>query len=102
MPHPIYGPPSHELTSITAILHLPTSFNGRSYRLEVSGRSITSRPSLWSVTETWTQAEQSAGLQPTDALHHLALVASQDRPTTQHQLEMCLIGEGWEQLKLDL
>lgn len=102
MPHPIYGPPSHRLTTVHFVLTLPTKENGRHSRLEAHGRSSTSRAALWSVSETWTQSEQDAGLQPTDALHHLGLVAMQDQPITQRQLELGLTGQGWEQLELPL
>lgn len=102
MPHPIYGPPSHQLDSIIITLHLPTARNGRITRMEAQGRSSTSRASLWSVSETWTRDEQRAGLEPSDAVHHLALVALQDHPASQSHLEASLTGQGWEQLELPL
>lgn len=102
MPHPIYGPPQHRLSVVHFTLTLPTRENGRRTRLEAHGRAVTQRASLWSVSETWEGAEVRAGLEPTDALHHLALVASQDRCATQDHLERSLTGQGWEQLELEL
>nr|CRY96647.1 hypothetical protein [uncultured prokaryote] len=102
MPHPIYGPPSHELDSIHLTLHVGTPRNGRRWLLEAHGRSSTSRASLWSVREGWAPTEQRGGYEPTDAAHHLLLAAAQDRPASQSHLEACLRGEGWEQLALDI
>lgn len=102
MPHPIYGPPQHRLTTVHFTLSLPTRENGRHTRLEAQGRASTQRSSLWSVSETWTWAEQRCGLEPTDALHHLALVVVQDRPSSQDHLEASLTGNGWEQLELPI
>lgn len=100
MPHPIYGRPDHVLTSVEFTLHLPTTQNGRRWRLEARGRSGTQRSDLWSVVELWSPHEVEAGLQPTDALHHLALVAAQDRPASQTALEAQMIGGGWEDVPL--
>lgn len=102
MSHPIYGPPQHRLTQVLFTLHLPTRENGHLTRLEAQGRSSTTRASLWSVSESWTRDEQRAGLEPTDALHHLALVAVQDRCSSQDHLERSLTGNGWEQLELPM
>jgi hypothetical protein len=100
MPHPIYGPPNHVLTSVRFTLHLPTSENGSRYRLEAAGESVTSRGSLWSVKEVWERTDVTEGYQPCDSLHHLALVAAQDRPNTQDGLSKSLFGLGWEDVPL--
>lgn len=102
MPHPVYGPPEHRLEVVRLSLHLPTSRNGRRARLEAQGTCSTQRASLWSVSETWTPEEHRAGLEPTDAAHHLLLCAMQDRPNGQYALERALTGQGWEQLELDV
>lgn len=102
MPHPIYGPPVHELDSILLTLHLATPRNGRVYRLEAQGRSATQRSSLWSVSERWDHTEQRGGYEPTDAAHHLLLACAQDRPASLSHLQASLRGEGWDQLALDL
>lgn len=102
MPHPIYGPPSHELDKVIFTLHLPTARNGRRARLEVQGRSETQRGSLWSLTETWGPDEHRGGYEYSDAIHHIALAAAQDRCSTQSHLEASLRGEGWEQLSLPM
>lgn len=103
MPHPIYGPPQHRMTELAIKLWLPTKENGRKTTLQAFGISETSRGSLWSLREEWSASDvQPGGYEPTDALHHLAMVAMQDQPTTQAQVEACLVGEGWKQLELDL
>nr|CRY97245.1 hypothetical protein [uncultured prokaryote] len=100
MPHPIYGKPSHQLDSATFTLVLPSRRNGYLTSLDVAGNSDTQRPRLWSVKETWTVAEQECGLQPTDALHHLALIVAQDRPASQEAVFRQLTGEPWVQESL--
>jgi len=100
MPHPIYGKPDHVLESVEFTLHLPTTKNGRRWRLEARGRSSTQRADLWSVVETWSPEEVREGLQPTDALQHIALVAAQDAPNSQTALEAQMIGGGWEDVPL--
>lgn len=102
MPHPIFGRPEPRLARVQLVLTLPTIENGRHTRLEATGWSPLKRSSLWSVSETWTAADQRGGLEPTDAAHHLLLVACQDRPSSQNHLERSLTGQGWEQLELDL
>lgn len=92
MPHPVYGPPDHVLERVECKLYLPTSRNGRHTRLECSGWSDTRRGPLWSIAESWSWSEQQSGLQPSDALHHVVLVASQDRPVTQSGIEFALTG----------
>lgn len=102
MPHPIYGKPTHQLESVTFALHLPRRANGYLTRLEAAGRASTSRSALWTVSETWTTDEQEAGLQPTDALHHLSLIAVQDTPSSQEALFRALTGELYIQEELPL
>ena len=102
MPHPIYGPPSHVLETVTFTLHLPLRRNQYLTRLEVRGEASTRKDRLWFVSETWTTEEQSAGLQPSDAIHHLALIALQDSPSTQEALFRQLTGERWVQEELPL
>jgi hypothetical protein len=100
MPHPIYGPPSHELETVTFRLTIPTRRNNRTTALEVHGRTSTQRSHLWYIHETWTPAEIEHGLQASDAIHHLALIALQDHPSSQAQVESCLTGQPWSQLEL--
>lgn len=102
MPHPIYGPPSHKLSLVSFHLHLPLRSNEYQTHLEVQGRASTQRANLWSVSERWEATDVDAGLAPTDALHHLALIATQDHPTTQEQLFAALTGERWIQEELPL
>lgn len=100
MPHPIYGPPEHELDKVLLTLHLGTTRNGRRWRLEVQGRSETQRAALWSVSEVWAPDDTRGGYEPCDAAHHVLLAAAQDRCASMAHLQASLRGEGWEQLAL--
>ena len=97
MPHPIYGDPAHELLTVDFQLTLPTRENEFITKLTAWGRSTTSRSALWRVHEQWSWSEQEKGQQPSDSIAHVLLVAYQDRPTSQAQVEACLVGEGWAQ-----
>lgn len=92
MPHPIYGPTEPRLTAVRLVLTLPTNANDRSSRLDVYGECSTQRGTLWHVQERWNAAEHRAGLEPTDAAHHALLVAMQDRPRSQAEVERALSG----------
>lgn len=100
MPHPIYGRPSHQLAVVTCSLVLPCKRNNYRSSILVEGVSETKRAALWSVRESWEPGEVTAGLQPADAIHHVLLVASQDRPASQDVLERHLTGGGWEKVSL--
>lgn len=100
MPHPIYGPPTHDLERVELRLWLPSKRNGHHTRLTASGWSETSRSALWTVSESWERGELDRMLQPCDAAHHILLTAAQDRCETQGALERSLTGEGWTQPEL--
>lgn len=100
MPHPVFGPPSHQLDTVELKLYLPDRRNGYMTRLEVSGRSETSRAALWTVREQWLPPEVEAGLQPADAANHVLLTALQDRPDCQSALERQLAGGGYQDVPL--
>lgn len=100
MPHPIYGRPSHQLEAVTCRLVLPCKRNNYRSSILVEGFAETKRAALWSVRESWEPDEVTAGLQPADAIHHVLLVASQDRPASQDVLELQLTGGGWEEVPL--
>lgn len=97
MPHPIYGDPNHVLESVELRLYLPARYSDGTTRLTAYGQASTCRTALWSISETWSPADVHAGLLPTEAAHHILLVASQDHPTSQRQMEACMVGEGWAQ-----
>lgn len=92
MPHKIYGPPSHKLATVTITLHLPTRANSFTGVVRAEGRAQSKRDNLWSVSEEFTEAAQINGMSMTDAVHHLALIAVQDRPDTQDRFEYYLRG----------
>jgi len=100
MPHPIYGPPDHSLDRLAARLTLPSRRNGYVAQATLSGESETKRGSLWTVQESWTQAEQDRGLQVADWMSHLVLVAIQDRPITTTGLQHVLGAREWEDVPL--
>jgi hypothetical protein len=100
MPHPIFGPPAHELETIRLVLSLPTTRNGRLTGLTVHGGSSTKRGDLWSYRETWTAEEQRGLLEPTDMVHWIVQATAQDRPMDQATLERCLLPGGWEDVPL--
>lgn len=103
MPHPIFGPANHTLETVRFTLRLPTPSNGRKTVVEASGWSSTKRASLWHHTESYDFSDMMpGGYDPADVLHHVALVALQDHPSSQHHFEMSIRGVGWEQLELDL
>lgn len=95
--HKIWGDPAHELEAVHFQLYLPTKFNERTTTVVATGTSRTSRPSMWVLREEWSASEIEHGYQASDALSHVALVALQDHPTSQAQMEACMVGEGWAQ-----
>lgn len=100
MPHPIYGKPSHELESIRVVVTLPSPENGHLTAVRILGETTTQRSSLWSESASWSADEVTNGLQPTDWVAHVLLVALQDRPSNQEALDNGLIGQGWEDVAL--
>ena len=71
---------------------VPTRSNDYWTRLHVAGRSTTKRAALWTVTESWRATGRDLGLVPIDALHLIALVAAQERPRSQAEVEYHLRG----------
>ena len=98
MPHPIYGPAQHQLDEVTFKLWLPRLGSKEPWTAQVHGLSTTKRTTLWTVGERWELEDvQKGGYEPTDLIHHVALVCAQDRPTTQEQVDALLHGEqGWQ------
>ena len=102
MPHPIYGAPSHTLEAVHFRLGLPLRRNQYQTTLEVKGTASTRISRLWFISEQWTPEEQEAGLQPADAIHHLAMIALQDHPASQERVFQLLTGQRWVQEELPL
>lgn len=102
MPHPIYGDPNHKLEQVTFTLTLPEATNGHLTTITAAGRSSTCRTALWTMEQSWQRDEQAHGYQPGDALSHIVMVAMQDRPTGQRQVDACMVGEGWAQDELPM
>lgn len=102
MPHPIFAKPDHSLERVELRLYLPRQANGFMTTLMASGETSTKRGSLWSYTETWDHTEQRGLLEPTDALHYVALAAAQDRPNTQALFLSSITPGGWTDVQLPL
>lgn len=100
MPHPIYGPPSHQLDAIELKLYLPDPRNGWVTRLEMKGRSETRRGDLWSMSERWTKDDHRNMLEVVDSVHHALLAAVQDRPASNENLRHALAPGGYEDVPL--
>lgn len=100
MPHPIYGPPGHQLEVVTFTLRLPHQRNGRQTTLESSGVTETKRGPLWSYRETWSSSDIRTMNEPVDTLTWLALAVVQDRPGTQEALTAALAPGGYEDVAL--
>lgn len=100
MPHPIYGPPNHRLTRVTATMSLPVSRLTGPTTVRIVGEAQTSRGELWSVAETWQANKQVNGLEPSDWAGWVLLSAWQDRPNSQQALERALRPVGWDEPQL--
>lgn len=92
MPHPIYGPPNHRLTRITAQLDLGTGEENDVILGRVFGWSITQRGRLWAEHSSWVAPQDDVVRTPGDWLHHVVLVALEDRPNSQERLDYGLVG----------
>lgn len=97
MPHPIYGDPNHELEQVTITITLPKATNGWLTTVATAGRSSTCRTALWTMEESWERGETRSGYEPADHASHVVMVCAQDHPTSQRQVEACMVGEGWSQ-----
>lgn len=100
MPHPIYGPPQHELEVVRLALSLPTLRNGRTTGLSLMGGSSTKRGNLWSYREQWAGGDATGLAEVVDMAHWVMLAAAQDRPASQAALEEALTPPGWEDVTL--
>lgn len=102
MPHPIYGDPKHELDTVHFVLWLPRPSRELPARCQALGRSETSRSALWTVDIDWEDGGDQHGYHAGDFLSHVAMVALQDHPTSQRQVDACMVGEGWAQDELPM
>lgn len=97
MPHPIYGDPSHELEAVSLHIWLPSRRLDLPTRVMAAGRANTSRTALWTIEQTWATGEDAHGYNVGDFCSHVAMVCLQDHPTSQQQVDACMVGEGWAQ-----
>lgn len=85
--------PVHRLDSVTFNLHLGRLDEEHEHQLAVHGRATTKRADLWTYVESFDPvASRANGYSAADALHHIALVACQDRPNTIDRLQFALSG----------
>lgn len=83
----------HTLDRVEITLHLPTPRSDHRADIAARGWSTTKRGSLWTWQESWNPSEMHVeGYEPVDVVHHLLLVAVQDRPNTQERLSFGLGG----------
>jgi len=86
----------HELHEVHFDLRLARA--GEVAKVKVIGRSKTKRSNLWHLEEEFTPGDQYGAA---DLIHHLALVALQDRPRNTDTLHRALRGgPAWEDVQL--
>jgi hypothetical protein len=102
MPHPIYGPPAHQLEHLEVKVGLPTPANDHKTSIQVHGVSGGKRAPLFALSEAWAPDEITRGLQASDWLAHVVLALLQDRPSTLQDAQNSLRGEASEQGSLPL
>lgn len=87
-----YLPVNHRLTTVSLTLQFPgpPDEDGPVYGV-ASGRSQTRRAPLWQETNSWADGADLRH-EPADWLHHIALVALQDRPNSTERLLFGLTG----------
>lgn len=85
--------PMHKLERVTLRVYLPNDASPNAVTTSAEGWAPTKRGHLWHVNESWSSDERSPGMmEPADWIHHLALVAMQDRPNTPERLDFALTG----------
>jgi hypothetical protein len=83
----------HELQTVTFHLNFYDHGDGPEQSLSAHGRTDTKRSALWSYNEHFGPAEDmERGYSAADAIHHIALVAVQDKPAHLSQLNIALRG----------
>lgn len=84
---------THRLETVRFNLNLYDFGDGPEQSLTVHGGSATKRTSLWTYAEHFDdETSRDKGYSVGDALHHIALVAIQDRPSRLQDLELALKG----------
>jgi hypothetical protein len=94
----------HQLDAVELVLELPNTAGPYTTAIRAHGRSYSKRTALWSYQEVFEPlSSREKGYGPADALHHIALVAQQDRPRSLAELNLALRGGvSWVQEELDL
>lgn len=92
----------HKLQAVEFRLVLPNLAGSTPATIRASGRSDTKRGDLWTYVEAFDEEiDRAKGYGAADALHHISLVALQDRPNTMDRLDFALRGGlAWHQESL--
>lgn len=89
----------HKLERVSFTLNLQDMLSIGEVGLHAHGEASTARHHLWNYEEVFDDLSQPIkGYSAADALHHIALVAMQDRPVRLDDLELALRGGvSWSQ-----
>jgi hypothetical protein len=83
----------HNLNKVEFVLDLPTTEGPYETSIRATGRCDQKRGALWQYQETFEPvSSREKGYGPADAIHHIALVAQQDRPRSLGELDFALRG----------
>lgn len=93
--------PDHKLRVVTFRLEFGEPAGETVINALAQGHAETRRTSLWSEANVWTEATADVRHEPADWLHHIALVALQDRPNSTERLLFGLTGGLGQQGSLD-
>lgn len=84
---------NHQLESVELTLWLPKPDEYADVTIKAVGRASTKRAALWVHQELFNdELDAQKGYGPADALHHILLVAMQDRPNSVERLNFALSG----------
>lgn len=87
-----YLPPTPALHRVTLVLEFSEDPDDPTVTARASGESAYKRGRLWQESAVFTPSDHDLRIEPADWLHHLALVALQDRPNTPERLVFGLTG----------
>lgn len=95
-----YRSAHHPLVTVRFTLTLPRVGGSEATRITATGENPYVKEPLWRWEESWSWSEQRDGLDPTDTLRWVALIALQDHPTDQETMNRRLaLVPDWEQLE---
>jgi len=83
---------SHKLNRITTTLDFGSPTEEGLVIATIHGWSSTKRGALWSEGNLWQEGEADLRMEPADWIHHVHLVALQDKPNSKQRLIYGLTG----------